>query len=101
VIIVPKDIKVFHKFIHSCGFIHIHSPREKQYSNNNYHLFFVCLFAVLRLELRATPSRPNCVMGNFKIGSRELFARAEIEPHPPDLCLLCSYHYRHAPQAPG
>jgi hypothetical protein len=27
-----KDIKLFHKFIHSCGLIHIHSPKQKQYS---------------------------------------------------------------------
>jgi hypothetical protein len=56
VMIIPKDIKLFHKFIDSCGLIHVHSPREKQYSNNNYYFFFVCLFAVLRLELRATPA---------------------------------------------
>jgi hypothetical protein len=59
---------------------------------------FICSTGV---GTQSHSSRPNCVMGNFKIGSQELFARAEIEAHPPDLCLLSSYHYRLEPQVPG
>jgi hypothetical protein len=34
-----KDMKLFHKFIDSCGFMHGHSPREKQSSNMKYQFF--------------------------------------------------------------
>jgi hypothetical protein len=68
------NIKWFHQFIHSCGLVHIPSPREKQYSNNNYHFFsvslFVRLFVLLGLELRAHPfshcTSPICVMEIMK-----------------------------------
>jgi hypothetical protein len=32
-VITKKDMKQFHKFIDSCGLMHVHSPREKQSSN--------------------------------------------------------------------
>jgi hypothetical protein len=74
VMVTWTDIKLFHKFIHNCGLVHIPSPREKQYSNNNYHFFsvslFVRLFVLLGLELRAHPfshcTSPICVMEIMK-----------------------------------
>jgi hypothetical protein len=40
----------------------------------------IYLFVVLGLELRAYTSLFLCVLGIFKIGSRELFARAGFKP---------------------
>jgi hypothetical protein len=41
VMITQNDIKLFHKFIHSCSLIHVPTPREKQ--NRKHHYFFVYL----------------------------------------------------------
>jgi uncharacterized cysteine cluster protein YcgN (CxxCxxCC family) len=34
-----KDMELFHKFIDSCGLMHVHSPKEKQSSNRKYKFF--------------------------------------------------------------
>jgi hypothetical protein len=44
VLVTQNDIKAFHKFIHICSLIHVHSPREKQYSNRKISFLFVYLW---------------------------------------------------------
>jgi hypothetical protein len=53
---------------------------------------FVFCFAVLGLELRAYTlshsTSPFFTVGFFEIGSLKLFAWADLNLDPPDLCLL-------------
>jgi hypothetical protein len=103
VLVTQNGIKAFHKFIHICSLIHVHSPREKQYSNGK-NFFFVCLFVILGFEFRVHTWASGPALFLWVILRQSLkkyLPKLTLNPDPPDLCLLDGKDYSCETQIPS
>jgi hypothetical protein len=80
VLVTQNGIKAFHKFIHICSLIHVHSPKRSNTQMGKFSFLFICDTGVWIQDPHLSQWTSPIFVGYFEAESQEVFAQADIEP---------------------